>query len=139
MAGRSSRVAEEFLAIRYVSLIRAVLVNMRCLLMFVSAVFVVTIVAWNSYPFQPRQWINEAFTWLLLLVGTCVIWFFVQMYSGPLLSRITDTKANELGIDSYPHIAIFGAVPVLTWPVYPFPDLAINLSANSRGDEIAPS
>ena len=118
------RVAEEFLAIRYVSLIRAVLVNMRYLLMFVSAVFVLSIVAWNSYPFQPRQWIDEAFTGLLLLMGTGVIWIFVQMYRNPLLSRITDTKANELGIDFYLRMVTFGTVPVLTWLVYQFPDLA---------------
>ena len=121
------RVAEEFLAIRYVSLIRAVLVNMRYLLMFVSAVFVLTIVAWNSYPFQPRQWINEAFTGLLLLMGTGIIWIFVQMYRNPLLSRITDTKANELGIDFYFRMVTFGTVPVLTWLVYQFPDLASSL------------
>jgi hypothetical protein len=121
------RVAEEFLAIRYVSLIRAVLVNMRCLLMFVSAVFVLSIVAWNSYPFQPRQWIDEAFTGLLLLMGTGVIWIFVQMYRNPLLSRITDTKANELGIDFYLRVVTFGTVPVLTWLVYQFPDLASSL------------
>jgi hypothetical protein len=121
------RVAEEFLAIRYVSLIRAVLVNMRYLLMFVSAVFVLTIVAWNSYPFQPRQWIDEAFTGLLLLMGTGIISIFVQMYRNPLLSRITDTKANELGIDFYLRMVTFGTVPVLTWLVYQFPDLGSSL------------
>jgi hypothetical protein len=121
------RVAEEFLAIRYVSLIRAVLVNMRYLLMFVSAVFVVTIVAWNSYPFQPRQWMDEAFTGLLLLLGTGVIWVFVQMYRNPLLSRITDTTANELGGDFYLRMVTFGAVPVLTWLAYQFPEFASSM------------
>ena len=52
------RVAEEFLAIRYLSLIRAVLVNLRYLMVFVSLSFVLAIVAWNSYPFEPRQLID---------------------------------------------------------------------------------
>ncbi|MBB5337835.1 hypothetical protein [Tunturiibacter gelidoferens] len=95
------RVAEEFLAIRYVSLIRAVLVNLRYLLIFVSAVFVLTVVAWNSYPFEPRQWIDEAFTGLLALLGTGIVCVFAQMHRNPILSRITDTNANELGIDFY--------------------------------------
>jgi hypothetical protein len=117
------RVAEEFLAIRYVSLIRAVLVNMRYLIMLISAIFVLTIVAWNSYPFQPRQWVDEAFTCLLILLGTGIIWVFAQMHRNPTLSRITDTNANELGFDFYLRIATFGAVPVLTWMAYQFPEV----------------
>jgi hypothetical protein len=117
------RVAEEFLAIRYVSLIRAVLVNMRYLLVFVSAVLVLTIVAWNSYPFQPRQSIDEAFTGLLVLLGAGVTWIFVQMHRNPILSRITNTSANELGFDFYVRLVSFGAVPVLTWLAYQFPEL----------------
>lgn len=117
------RVAEEFLAIRYVSLIRAVLVNIRRLLMIVSVVFVFTIVAWNSYPFQPRQLIDEAFTGLLLLLAAGVIWVFAQMHRNAILSRITDSNANELGWDFYLRLATFGAVPVLTWLAYQFPEV----------------
>lgn len=121
------RVAEEFLAIRYLSLIRAVLVNMRRLLVFVSTVFVLTIVAWNSYPFQPRQWIDEAFTALLLLIGGGILLVFGQMHRNPILSRITDTNANELGVDFYLRILTFGAAPVLTWLAYQFPEVGGSL------------
>ena len=117
------RVAEEFLAIRYFSLIRAVLVNVRYLMMFVSAVFVVTIVAWNSYPFQPRQWVNEAFTGLMILLGTGIIWVFAQIHRDPILNRITNTKANELGLDFYLRVTMFGAAPVLIWLAYQFPEV----------------
>lgn len=117
------QVAEEFLAIRYVSLIRGVLVNMRYLLIFISIVFMLTIVAWNSYPFEPRLWVNEAFTGLLVLLGAGVIWVFAQMHRDPLLSRITDTNANELGFDFYLRIITFGAGPVLAWLAYQFPDI----------------
>jgi hypothetical protein len=121
------RVAEEFLAIRYVSLIRAVLVNMRYLIVFVSVVFVLMIVAWNSYPFQPRRWVDEAFTGLLLLLGTGIIWVFAQMHRDPILSRITDTNANELGLDFYLRVLTFGAAPVLTWLAYQFPEIGGSL------------
>jgi hypothetical protein len=117
------RVAEEFLAIRYLSLIRAVLVNVRYLMMFVSSVFVLTIVAWNSYPFQPRQWVNEAFTGLMILLGTGIIWVFAQIHRDPILNRITNTKANELGLDFYLRVTMFGAAPVLTWLAYQFPEV----------------
>jgi hypothetical protein len=121
------RVAEEFLAIRYVSFIRAVLVNMRQLLQLITSIFVLTIVAWNSYPFQPRQWIDEAFTALFLLLGTGLVWIFAQMHRNAILSRITDTNANELGWDFYLRIVTFGAVPVLTWLAYQFPEVGGSL------------
>jgi hypothetical protein len=121
------RVAEEFLAIRYVSLIRAVMVNIRRLLTIVSVVFVFTIVAWNSYPFQPRQLIDEAFTGLLLVLGASIIWVFAQMHRNAILSRITDTNANELGWDFYLRLLTFGAVPVLTWLAYQFPEVGVSL------------
>lgn len=115
------RVAEEFLAIRYLSLIRVVLVNMRYLLLFVSASFVLAIVAWNSYPFQPRQFIDLVFTCMLAILGCGIIWVFAQMHRDPILSRITHTKPNELGMEFYARIIAFGAVPVLTWLAYQFP------------------
>jgi hypothetical protein len=121
------RVAEEFLAIRYVSLIRAVLVNIRRLLTIVSVVFVFTIVAWNSYPFQPRQLIDEAFTALLVLLGMGIIWVFSQMHHSAILRRITDTETNGLGWDFYLRLVTFGAVPVLTWLAYQFPELGVSL------------
>jgi len=117
------RVAEEFLAIRYLSLIRAVLVNLSRLLLFVSMAFVFTIAAWNSYPFQPRVLIDAAFTALLLLLGAGVVLVFAQMHRNPILSRITDTNANELGVDFYLRVIAFGTVPVLTWLAYQFPEV----------------
>jgi hypothetical protein len=116
-------VAEEFLAIRYISLIRAVLSNLRYLMMFVSASFVLAIVAWHSYPFQPRQWVDWLFTSLLILLGSGIIWVFAQMHRNPILSRITDTKANELGWDFYLRIASYGALPIFAWLTYQFPDI----------------
>jgi hypothetical protein len=121
-------VAEEFLAIRYISLIRAVLSNMRYLMIFVSASFVLAMVAWNSYPFQPRQWVDWLFTGFMLFLGSGVIWVFAQMHRNPILSRITNTKANELGWDFYLRIASYGAVPVLAWLTYQFPDVGSIIS-----------
>jgi hypothetical protein len=116
-------IAEEFLAIRYISLIRAVLSHLRYLMMFVSVSFVLAIVAWNSYPFQPRQRVDWLFTTLLILLGSGIVWVFAQMHRNPILSRITDTKANELGWDFYLRIASYGALPIFAWLTYQFPDI----------------
>jgi hypothetical protein len=117
------RAAEEFLAIRYLALIRAVLANLRQLMMFVSLSFVLAIVAWNSYPFQPRVFINWVFTGMLAILGGGIIWVLAQVHRDPVLSRITHTKANELGLEFYIRIITFGAVPVLTWLAYQFPEV----------------
>jgi len=117
------RLAEEFLAIRYVALIRTVLVNIRHLMLFVSTAFVLAIVAWNSYPFQPHQVVDWCFTVLMLCLTVGFIMVFAQMHRDPILSRITDTTPNELGADFYIRLITFGAVPVLTWLAYQFPEI----------------
>jgi hypothetical protein len=119
--------AEELLAIRYVALIRSVLVNIRYLMLFTCAAFVLSIVAWNSYPFQPHQLIDWCFTLLLVFLGTGVVWVFAQMHRNSILSRITDTTPNKLGLDFYIRILTFGAAPVLTWLAYQFPDVGGSL------------
>jgi hypothetical protein len=121
------RLAEELLAIRYVALIRSVLVNIRFLMLFVSSAFVLATIAWNSYPFQPHQLIDWCFTLLLVFLGCGFVWVFAQMHRNAILSRITDTKPNELGRDFYIRIASFGAVPLLTWFAYQFPEVGVSL------------
>ncbi len=117
------QLAEELLALRYVSLIRAVLGNLRYLMTFVAAIFVLTIVAWNSYPFQPRQLVDWTFTLMFLLLGGGILSVLAQMHRNAILSRITDTSPNELGFDFYWRLATLGAIPLLTWLAYQFPQI----------------
>ena len=122
------QLAEEFLVIRYISMIRAVLINIRQLMTFASSAFVLAIIAFNSYPFEPRQWIDWAFTGLLFALGTSVVLVFAQMHRNPILSRITGTQVNELGSAFYIRLATFGAVPVLTWLASQFPTIGNGIS-----------
>lgn len=118
------QLAEEFVAIRYVSLIRAVLVNIRHLMTFVSLSFVFAIVSWNSYPFRPREWADAALTGILIVTGGGIIWVFAQMHRDPILSRLTGTKANELGSEFYFRVISYCTLPVLTWLAYQFPAIS---------------
>jgi hypothetical protein len=119
--------AEELLVVRYVALIRSVLINIRYLMLFVSTAFVLALIAWNSYPFQPHAFIDWCFTILLALLTLGFVWVFAQMHRNAILSRITDTTANELGWEFYLRLVTFGAVPVLTWLAYQFPQIGGNL------------
>jgi hypothetical protein len=121
------QLAEEFVAIRYVALIRTVMVNLRYLMTFVSAAFVLAIVAWNSYPFEPRDLVNWLFTILLVVLGVCIVVVFAQMHRDPILSRITDKRPNELGWDFYFRVISFGAIPLLSWLAYNYPQVGVTL------------
>ncbi len=121
------RATEEFLAIRYSSLITAVLVNLRYLMTFVSVSFVLALLAWNSSSFQPRKLLDWCFTFFLAVLGAGVIAVFAQMHRNAILSRITDTRANELGFDFYFRVISFGALPVITWLAYQFPDVGTTI------------
>jgi hypothetical protein len=117
------QLAEELIVVRYVALIRAVLINIRYQMLLVATVFVLALIAWNSYPFQPHAFIDWCFTLLLATLSVGFLWVFAQMHRSAILSRITNTTANELGVDFYLRIAAFGAVPILTWLAYQFPDI----------------
>lgn len=119
--------AEEFLVIRYISLITAVLANLRYLMTFVSVSFVLAFLACNLSSFQPRRLLDWSFTVLLAILGLGVIAVFAQMHRNTILSRITDTNANQLGWDFYFRIVSFGALPVLTWLAYQFPDFGTKI------------
>ena len=115
------QLAEEFVAIRYIALIRAVLINLRYLTTFVATAFVLALLAWNSYPFQPRQWVDWTFTVLLFGSLATVFGVYAGMHRSPILSRITGTTANELGSDFFWRLFGFGAIPFLTWLASQFP------------------
>jgi hypothetical protein len=61
-------------------------------------------------------------------MGSGVIWVFAQMHRNPILSRITDTRPNELGWDFYFRVISLGAFPVFAWLAYQFPDIGSMIS-----------
>ncbi len=121
------QLAEELIVIRYVALIRAVLINIRYLMLFVSTAFVLALIGWNSYPFEPHAFIDWCFTLLLASLTLGFVSVFAQMHRNAILSRITNTTANELGWEFYLRLITFGAVPVLTWLAYQFPSIGGSL------------
>ncbi len=119
--------AEEFLAMRYVALIRGILAQMRYLLTFITAALVLIMLALNSYPFQPKQEIDWFVTGFFLAFSAGIVLVLAQMHRNPLLSRITDKAAHELGADFYLRVAMFGAVPLITWLATQYPSIGSTL------------
>jgi hypothetical protein len=96
---------------------------MRYLLLFITAALVLIMLALNSYPFQPKQEIEWCITGFFLSFSVGIVIVFAQMHRNPLLSRITDKAAHELGLDFYVRVATFGAVPLITWLATQYPSI----------------
>jgi hypothetical protein len=90
---------------------------------FIVAGFIISIISMNSYPFQAHRWIGFASLITLLAIGTGVTMVFAEMDRDPVLSRITDTKANEVGTTFFFRLARFGALPILTVLAAQFPSI----------------
>ena len=116
--------AAEFVALRFVAVIRYISVQMRNMLAVMSFSFVLLVLALESYPFQPRQriswWILSSF----LALGASILLVFRGLSNDLILKRLTAGRPGK--IDStilWPAIK-FGALPLLTVLASQFPALS---------------
>ena len=105
---------EEFLALRFVSLIAYALRIMRGFLEFIACAFILLVMALAVYPFEGRRYILIAMAFIFIVAGAGVVWVFAQMDRDPLLSRLSDTEPNQLGLNFVYRLVSFGALPLLT-------------------------
>ena len=112
---------EEFVAYRYLVYIRYVFRHLRNLLMYVIVGFIFSVVSLHSYPFLALRWIGVVCWLVLVTLGTGVGMVFAQMDRDAILSRLTETKANEVGLNFFLRMLQFGALPLLTLLTTQFP------------------
>ena len=115
---------EEFVALRYLIFIRYVFRSLRNLLGFVIVAFILSVIATTSYAFQAHRWIGVANGIMFLALGMGVAVVFAGMDKDAILSRISATKANEVGKTFYLRLAQFGALPLLTLVASQFPSVS---------------
>jgi hypothetical protein len=127
-AERKRVLAEEFIALRLVMYIRHVLRQMRSLLWFMVIDFILTVLTLSSYTFQSRRLIAVCCVGALIIVGAGFTVVFAQMDRDPLLSRLSASKRNKLGMPFYLRLASFGALPLLTVLATQFPSIGRLLS-----------
>jgi hypothetical protein len=106
--------AEELVALRYVAFIRYALLQMRSFLEFLMYGFILLVLALNLYPFQGQRQIGIALIVVFLVAGGCVVMVFAQMDRNPLLSRLSETRPNELSGNFVWRLVSFGALPLIT-------------------------
>ncbi|HEY6293249.1 MAG TPA: hypothetical protein VI455_16985 [Terriglobia bacterium] len=106
--------AEEFLALRYVAFIWYVTIQMRYLLFFISAGFILSLISLKSYPFQAHHAIGWIMTAVFLVLGAGVVKVYAEMERDAVLSRLSATEPGKLGKDFFVRVASFGALPLFT-------------------------
>jgi len=120
-AERLQILEEEFLALRVLIFMRYVYRHLRNLLGFIVAGFVLSTISLQSYAFQDRHWIGLSSMVVFIGLGAGIATVFAQMDRDAILSRITDTKSNELGLTFVYRIAQFGILPLITLLAGQFP------------------
>lgn len=115
--------AEEFVALRYVEFIRYVLLQMRNFLEFATTGFVLMAVALIAFPFEGHRALNTATLVLFAGLAAGVIVVFSQMQRDPLLSRLNDTKANQLDFSFLTRVVAYVALPLITLLGAQFPSI----------------
>jgi hypothetical protein len=117
------KVLENYVALRYVAFIRAVLARIRTMLIFLTVSFTLVLISLVIYSFEPHRALIWSVTAIFVLIGFIVVSVLMQIHRNPILSRITGSKAHELGLIFYVRIAALGAAPLLTLLATHFPSI----------------
>src|SRR5262249_5595480 len=110
---RPEILAQEFIALRCVTFVRYVMLRLRDQLGFISTAGILIALSLNSYPFQAPRLIGWCVVGAFVAIGALVVSVLVAMHRDPVLSRISNTKANELGRHFVFQLAEAGALPLL--------------------------
>lgn len=114
--GRFFRRVEDLLAVRLVAFLCHVLSHLRSAMLFISLSLILMLLALNSYPFQPMQWLT-IMVWLLFLGAmTLSGYVLVQMNRDPVLGLISHGQPSGLTWDAtfVRQLAIFILAPLLS-------------------------
>jgi hypothetical protein len=112
---------EEFVALRYVAFVGGVLYQIRLLSIIVAMLFTLVLLSLNIYSFEPHQSLIWSFTAMFAVIGFVTVNVLREVHRDNVLSRITGSTANDLGLDFYVRIAAFGAAPLATLLATHFP------------------
>jgi hypothetical protein len=114
--------AEEFVALRFVAMIRYVTVHLKNLLEFVAAGLMLAIVSLNSYPFEPHHSIMTVISVCFFALSVVFFTAFVQMNRDTIISYLSNTTPGSLDSNLL-HVASFGALPLVTVLASQFPSV----------------
>ena len=119
---------EEFVALRFVSLIQYESGQLKNLVALVVISFVLAVVAVASYPFLAARQCVWSLTAAFVVFGAAIVASFAQMDRDAILSRLSGTVAGRLDLNFYLRAISYGGLPLLTLLASQFPVLGRSLS-----------
>jgi hypothetical protein len=114
--------SEEFLALRYVALIRYGFFQMRNFLEFVTGGFILMVMSIYIYPFEDHRLLGAANITMFALLAIGMLIAFAQMDRDPLLSRLSSTKP-QLDMNFVWRVVSYGSLPLLALLGSQFPSI----------------
>jgi hypothetical protein len=118
-----TRSLEYFLCLFYLNIILVPLRRLQTLILAIAGVFVFVLISYSSYPFESRESFHVLLIFIFFAISLVVGIVYGQMYGNPLLSRITNTKPGELGLDFWVRLGTFVFVPLLSLLSVQFPEI----------------
>jgi hypothetical protein len=118
------QLAENLVAMRFYTLIRYVLTEMRNLLVLVITIYTVSIFALKCYPFRAHSAINWTLITVFILIGGFTMKAFAEMDRDAILSRIAGSTPGKISPEFYVKVLTYGAVPLLSILTAQFPSVS---------------
>jgi hypothetical protein len=116
-----TRLAEEFVGLIYVGYLQNLLARMRTMVLSIVGVLAGFAFSLAFYPYVPRPTIAISVLMLVLILGSIVALVYAGLERDATLSRITNTKPDELGLGFWIRYGSFLGVPILGLLVAQFP------------------
>ncbi len=115
--------SEHYVSLVYINYIITILLRIRTLAMAAVGIFVFDVLAVSSYPFEPRAILRTLMFTVFVALTICFGVVYGQMHRDRTLSRITDTKPEELGSDFWFRMLGVTGLPLLTLVATEFPSI----------------
>lgn len=119
----AKELAEHFVSMVYINYIVTILLHIRTLAATAVGIFVLDVLAVNSYPFEPRAFLRTSILGVFAVITACFALVYGQMHRDPILSRMTDTKAGELGGDFWFRMLSLTGLPIASLLATEFPSI----------------
>lgn len=120
---RTLAAVEHFLCLFYLNIILVPLRRLQTLILALAGVFIFVLVSYSSYPFESRESFHALLISIFFGISLVVGIVYGQMFANPLLSRITNTKPGELGLDFWVRLGTFVFIPLLSLLSVQFPEI----------------
>ena len=120
---RTLGAVEHFLCLFYLNIILVPLRRLQTLILALAGVFIFVLVSYSSYPFESRESFHALLISVFFGISLVVGIVYGQMFANPLLSRITNTKPGELGLDFWVRLGTFVFIPLLSLLSVQFPEI----------------